>query len=441
MKKEYILWKALCNPEQVEEDERMEQIGWKGYFWAYRVLSFLVYYSVLRLAYLRNPAESFIELGGFLFQFLFAALILVEGGRFLYSCCYGVQEFAELGRNRKKSRGRATFICEGLIVGFWGFLNLMFCFGRQHPAPWIAFALGSGFYWLLCHLAYLYYMLQIESEEPLQGIRKNIPVICGGGLVLYLLVLLLISRPYAGQYMLEGDVTKDAQVSMSGEEQGFWEEIKRGKERLSGLECYQEECFYFTDLKEGTDGYAFPRALVAAHSKNWHMKDGISYCQLFSLSDPQKVVWEYYRADWQEYYVLEGEWVPANDYLAKMQVVEGSQWEGPPMSVWTEPSQVERITKEFRNRETFYTVRYKPDCGIVFYSTELEDGRQIEQVTEHYTLNEFGIVTAFDCEIRGICGDGETPYVETTSSVLKSVNQREIEQEIGRLVGQYPSKE
>ena len=38
MKKEWILWNVLQNPENITADERMEQIEWKNYYWSYKAL-------------------------------------------------------------------------------------------------------------------------------------------------------------------------------------------------------------------------------------------------------------------------------------------------------------------------------------------------------------------------------------------------------------------
>ena len=58
MKEERILWKALCSPEQITADERMEQLEFKGYYWGYHALLFLVYVSALLIGQCHVWMES-----------------------------------------------------------------------------------------------------------------------------------------------------------------------------------------------------------------------------------------------------------------------------------------------------------------------------------------------------------------------------------------------
>ncbi len=93
MKEERILWKALCSPEQITADERMEQLEFKGYYWGYHALLFLVYVSALLIGQCHVWMESDAMRSFFSLILLFGTLILVENGRFLYSCYHGIQEF------------------------------------------------------------------------------------------------------------------------------------------------------------------------------------------------------------------------------------------------------------------------------------------------------------------------------------------------------------
>ena len=45
---------------------------------------------------------------------------------------------------------------------------------------------------------------------------------------------------------------------------------------------------------------------------------------------------------------------------------------------------------------------------------------------------------SYDCEIRGLQKDGQTPYVERSSQKLLSASQKEIEAEVQSLLAQYP---
>ena len=134
----------------------------------------------------------------------------------------------------------------------------------------------------------------------------------------------------------------------------------------------------------------------------------------------------------------EDTWMTERDYLNAKENTEAFLWNGPPGTMGQDPMLIADIAREFRGTDTFYTVRYKEDCGISFWGTGSEDGRRPKQATEHYTLNEFGILVSYDCEIRGLQKDGQTPYVERSSQKLLSASQKEIEAEVQSLLAQYP---
>ena len=440
MKDERILWKALCNPEQITTDERMEQLEFKGYYWGYQTLLFLVYLITLLIGQCGSWIESAAMRTFFALILLFGALMLVESGRFLYSCYQGIQEFSD-PRLRKGNRGKVTFFGVGISVGVWGVLNLGFLFGWKHPLPWISFVGGCLFYWLLCHLAYLHYALEMEREEPLKGAADKLSLICGLGLIFYMAVFLVLGMRGAGYLTKNGAFLGTERITLSEETRWFWDDIEKGRQHFYELQNKKIESAYFTDLQEGPDSYDFPNGRIAARTLSWHTADGISCVRYLGSEESGKLLWETYWDREGIYVAGNGMWIPEGEYWAEEQVTEEALWNDTPGIFQAELSQIESIVREFRGQEIFYTVRYKPDGGIAFSGTESADGRIPEEVTESYTLNEFGVLAAYSCEIRGKKGSGVTPYVERSSWKLVSVNREEIEKEAQAILGQYPQKE
>ncbi len=439
MRDERILWKALCNPEQITSDERMEQLEFKGYYWGYYALLFLVYVVTMLIGQVGVWMESGAMRSFFSLILLLGVLILVENGRFLYNCYHGIQELTD-PRLKRRGRGKVSFFGAGISAGIWGVLNLGFLFGWKHPIPWISFAAGCFFYWLLCHLAYYHYALEMEDEKPLKGISDKIPLICGLGFAFYVIALLVLGMWGAGYYTRNEAFWGAKGDTASEEIQELWGEIEKGQQRFGELDSRKTEYAYFTDLKDGPDVYDFPSGLVAARSLHWYTPGGISYERLLGSENPE-ILWEFYWDGDEAYVAVEDTWMPEREYLVKEEITEEAQWQGPPATMGQDPLLIEDITREFRGQNTFYTVRYRKDCGISFFGTETEDGRKPEQVTEHYTLNEFGVLTAYDCEIRGLQGDGQTPYVERSSRQLLSAGQKEVEEEVRQLLDQYPKEQ
>ena len=437
MKEERILWKALCSPEQITADERMEQLEFKGYYWGYHALLFLVYVSALLIGQCHVWMESDAMRSFFSLILLFGTLILVENGRFLYSCYHGIQEFSD-PRLKKNGRGKVTFFSAGITAGVWGTLNLGFLFGWKHPLPWIASAAGCFFYWLLCHLAYFHYALVSEREEPLKGRAGKTALICGLGLVLYVAVPLVLGIQGAGYYAGNGVFWGEEKNTAAKETRELWEEIEKGRQRFGELDNRKTESAYFTDLKEGPEIYEFPDGRVTARALHWYTSGGISYERLLGPEDSGQSLWEMYWDGEEAYVAAEDTWMTERDYLNAKENTEAFLWNGPPGTMGQDPMLIADIAREFRGTDTFYTVRYKEDCGISFWGTGSEDGRRPKQATEHYTLNEFGILVSYDCEIRGLQKDGQTPYVERSSQKLLSASQKEIEAEVQSLLAQYP---
>ena len=171
MKKEWILWNALKEPESIIKDERMEQIQWKSYYWCYRtlirILIFLMIFWPMILDLLKKYlGESLI--GEMFFQLLtFGIISVMETGRFLYSCYYGNQEFYE------KGKGKWNFWSCSLSMGAFPWLMFFIFCGAKHPLPWVMAVLGILLAVFLSHLAYLHFALLIDEETGEKGRRSE----------------------------------------------------------------------------------------------------------------------------------------------------------------------------------------------------------------------------------------------------------------------------
>lgn len=184
MKKEWILWNVLRRPEEIKRDERMEQLEWKSYFWCYKALLAVLFFSV----FVKNIADVFIAYKGssgesflFLWLWICGGAMVIETGRFLYNCYHGTQEFSDW------NSGKLIFLSYGIATGFWGCLIFLIAFGIENKWPWLIFLFGTVFYWLLCHLAYLHFALLIQEDTVKRAhqCEKWIPVVCGVLLTLY----------------------------------------------------------------------------------------------------------------------------------------------------------------------------------------------------------------------------------------------------------------
>ena len=189
MKKEWILWNVLQNPENITADERMEQIEWKNYYWSYKALLqifflFIVLWPGIMTLFQSYLGESF-SFDVLLRLAILQIIVIIESGRFLYSCYFGNQEFYD------RSKGRTSYLVIGLQIAAISWIMLWIERGFRHPLPWIMMVVGLLIYWGLCHLAYLHHAMLMDetTEEAGHKSERWIPGVCGVTLAAYFLVV------------------------------------------------------------------------------------------------------------------------------------------------------------------------------------------------------------------------------------------------------------
>lgn len=429
MKKEWILWNALKEPESIIKDERMEQIERKSYYWCYRtlirmlVLILVFWPGILDLskAYLGENAVQKV-----LFQFLiFTVISVIETGRFLYSCYYGNQEFYENG----KGKGKGNFFACSLFMGVYAWLIFWISYGAGHPLSWGMGALGILLFAALCHLSYLHYawITDEATEEKGRKSEKWIPAVCIIILALYYISIFMIG------------FQKQAPTSLTKEEQQMIQEVQRGIDNYHYLENYKIDYAFETDIES--------EVIDLPHAK-YLVSQGECYTQVLDPENEDTVYREYYRKDPDtlEWYMADqGKWISEEEWLQAYteewttDTIDQTFHNTQPICGLLDinPKTVEVITKEYQDGKTCYTIiynnKYKQVAGSLKNSDEIKEAK----ATESYTINEYGVLTEYErIETGTIKATGE-PCTMHRSFTIQSANREAIQSEINNLKNQY----
>lgn len=425
-----VLWKVLCNPEKVTKDERMDQIEWKGYYWSYKTLILLLW-ALLYFVSLQIRTNSWVEFDAqsvvrFFLITLFGAVLLLENERFLYSCYHGTQEFAD------RYRGRTIFLINGFWSFFYGWLGFTGLLGVKNPWTYVCAAAGMIFYWALCHLAYLRFALVMEDETGEKGRswEEWIGAACGVLLAIYFVVLGGIGF----KANLDGKYGIVQVLTISQEEQQYLTEIQKGTERYYELDSEKMECTHTWEpgqmlpIEEGG----------IAHCYYWITPERL-FTQILDEQDGNSVYREYYR-DEQELWYMErdGVWVGEQELKeeAETELLSYTQ----PITGLTDikPQYVDTVTKEERDGQQVYTVTYKNGCK---YASRTRFGhlkaRKPEKIQERYSVNEYDVLTEYEYTEEGTYQNALKPYSECLAFQVLSVNAKENEAEVEKLIGQY----
>lgn len=433
MKREWILWNVLQKPEEIRQDERMEQIEWKSYFWCYKALLVVLFLStIIRsivavfLAYENSSREPFLFVG----LWICAGAMVIESGRFLYNCYHGTQEFSDW------YSGKTIFLSYGIFSGFWGWLLFAMAFGMKNGCTWLIWPLGTVFYWLLCHLAYLHFAwsIQEETEKWAFWYGKWFPTVCGLLLVLYYGMIGTVS---SANIVSHDSVSQNS--SLTEEEICWIQEIDKGREHYYDLESCKMECMYFIDTQESAPVY---QDGSIAHAYYWTTPD-YRYTQILNVPEDDSVYREFYEDATGEWYgVLDGEWIPIEDYWeVQMQAdpEDASVWAMEPCTGILEIdfSEVESVKKEYQDGVRIYTVQYGDSYKTYGERLNIKDGKGAARAVEQYTLNEYGVLVAYEIEETGVLKETGQPYTERKAFTLWNVKREENEKEILRQIQQY----
>lgn len=433
MKREWILWNVLQKPEDIKRDERMEQIEWKSYFWCYKVLLVILFLSMI----FRNIVDvfiayenSFVNSSLFVGLWICAGAMVIEGGRFLYNCYHGTQEFSDW------YSGKTIFLSYGIFTGFWGWLLFVTAFGIKNGWAWLIWVLGTIFYWLLCHLAYLHFALSIQEDTEKKAIQygKWFPTVCGLLLVLYYGITCAVTST---AFVREDNFSQNS--SLTEEEIRWLQEIDRGREHFYELESCKMECVYFIDTQEQAPVY---QDGSIAHAYYWRIPD-YSYTQILNFPTDDSVYREFYGdISGQWYGVNEREWIPVEDYweaYMNTNPEDDTVWAMEPYTgiLKIDSSEVESVRKEYKDELCIYTVQYGDSYKTYGERLKIQDGKGFARAVEQYTLNEFGVLVAYGIEETGVLKETGEAYTEKKEITVWSVNREENEKEVLRQLQQY----
>ncbi len=427
MKKKWILWNALKEPESIIKDERMEQIQWKSYYWCYRtlirILIFLMIFWPMILDLLKKYlGESLI--GEMFFQLLtFGIISVMETGRFLYSCYYGNQEFYE------KGKGKWNFWSCSLSMGAFPWLMFFIFCGAKHPLPWVMAVLGILLAVFLSHLAYLHYALLIDEETGEKGRRSEawIPAVCA-----------VILAVYYGAIFVTG-LLSQIPTSLTKEEQQMIQEVQRGIDNYHCLENYKMDYTFQTDIE--SEVIDLPHA-------NYLVSQGECYTQVLDPENEDTVYREYYRKDPDtlEWYMADqGKWISEEEWLQAYteewttDMLDHTFHNTQPICGLLDvtPKTVEVITKEYQDGKTCYTIIYNNKYKQVAGSLENSDEIKEAKATESYTINEYGVLTEYERIETGTIKATGGPCTMHRSFTIQSANREAIQSEINNLKKQY----
>lgn len=411
MKRSWILWNALKEPEQIVSDERTEQMEAKGYRWSCKGLESLLCLLIL-LAGATGNAVVFRATG-----ILLGAMVLLSLGRFLYSCSYGIQG------NTDRTGGMAGFLAGCAVSGLLGVWGIR---GFLWGSTWCsltAFSLGALLYAVLCHLVYLPYAAQTEEEAEGHSDRR-VFWICLAVLAVYGVAAGVgICLFYTGERPLLG-------TNLSAEEWDWAKRIEKGRERYLELESTKLECHYH---EEGEDGRAPYQNGSMTHALYWTVPD-----QMYTaVLDPEtgELYREFYRNREQEWYTEEnGRWVSQREAIEN-----GTSTEEEAVQPYTGMLELQmEAVKEIRQTEPgVYVVEYGSSYETL---EEMVTGRKSENfagITETYRLNEYGILSGYEEETYRYSEEGEKIPSEYISFELLSADMEKNQKEVRELVGKY----
>ena len=421
MKREWILWNALCAPEWTAGDERMKEIERKGYYWSYRILSGILYAFVAVLyfwnIYLTDSPAVAVPLQ-LLTGLVLGIIAVIELGRFLYSCYHGTQECAG------SKSGRRMFISNGILAGLWMLFGAWGYWGIRDIRAFIAAVLAALFYWFLCHLAYLPYAWSLEEETEKTAVRygKVIAGICA--------VLLTVFALFAGYGILR-TFSGNAIVfngSLTEEEREAVAAIKEGRDRYGELESVKLECFYREIGEDENEPY---QNSGIAHCYYWVTPDYL----YTSVLDP--VTGDVCREGWRDaelewHVMVDGSWTQETDHSmgSTLQPYAGM------LSLQTEA--IEQITEETRGGQTVYTVEYGRDYETFQEGVEGKENPADAGAMEEYILNEYGVVTGYTLEEYELSEEGERICARRRAFILQCADPEQNGAEVRKLIGQYP---
>lgn len=437
MKKEWILWNVLQNPENITADERMEQIEWKNYYWSYKTLVQILFIFLILWPSIMALGESFLGEGtniDFILKFtMLQIIVIIESGRFLYSCYFGNQEFYD------RNKGRTSYLFIGFEIAVTSWLMLWVARGFCHPLPWIMLAVGFLLYWGLCHLAYLHYALLMDEATEAAGRRseKWIPGVCGVTLAVYFITVnVLMCTAITGRVSMS---------HLTEEEQSMVNIVQRGISNYYALPNYRMDYTFKTDTQ--------PEEPVYDENNNYDLShvyslanDGELYNQIRNPGSKDTVYREYHRESedhfsWKMAY--EGRWISDAEWaeLWTENQEEPEFWINEPYTGLPDINlkAITSITKETQNQNTCYTITYNQDFNTV--GATLKDKEDLKNLTamDRYTLNEYNTLIRYEHTETAVTKTNEEPRTLRRTITILSVNKEEIQSEIQTLVDQYNS--
>lgn len=438
MKKEWILWNALQNPEEITADERTEQIEWKNYYWSYKVLQQMLFLLAIFWPSIALLSKSYIDNGRGIETlpnlFVLQIIVLIESGRFLYSCYFGNQEFYD------RSRGRTMYLVIGLEIAVFTWIVFWRGLGFWHPLLWVMLALSPFFYWGLCHLAYLHHALLTDDATEEAGRKSEawIPAVCGALLALYFLML--------NVFLFTTKVDNTALSHLTEEELKMINTVERGIDNYYALDDYKLEYTFQTNWLPETPIYNENQNYDLAHAYGLYSGEE-SYTQILIPGSEEAIYREYHREStdplsWKIAY--EGHWISESEWakLWTEHPEESEFWINEPYTGLPniDPKTVTSVTKEEQNENTRYTITYKGDYN--YAGATLKDNEEITGLTaqDRYTLNEYNTLIQYEHTETGFTKTEEKPRTLKRTFTILSVNKEAIQSELQTLKTRYSNK-
>lgn len=341
MKKEERLWWAIRHPEEKVYDERVERLEGRGYAWAYWIFTSLLFFVHIFLS--KWMARWGLVTAESISRFFLIAFVtiffFVENGRFLYDCFHGLQQYhRDMGLVPLSTKsGMYSY----LLNGFWSFffprMALLALFGSGDGK-------GNGIGWLisiLCLFIYwgLCHLAYWHYARSQQDEEEE--RIKKRGRWVKILCIVTVSTIYLGCFVLS-----------------MWGTLKEKYGEVQLARVSKTEWEYLEEIEKGVERF-------------WGL-DGREVEYSYQLEDGNEI-----RGISKEELELP---LPKVGYAAS-------------------------VTKEQTDRETLYTVRYTKDYRGIRDRLRIKDEnkliRTVTEAKEQYTLNEFGILTAYTYEERG----------------------------------------
>lgn len=434
VKKEWILWNVLQNPENITSDERMELIEWKNYYWSYKALIWLLFALAMLWPGLISLSQSYmgrdtgIEI---LLRLLVIELIsIIESGRFLYSCYFGNQEFYD------RNSGKTSYYSIGLQISVISWIIFWGGYGVRHPLPWIMMAAGPLLYWGLCHLAYLHYaLLMDESKEDIgRKCEAWIPGVCGVLLAVYFIIL--------NVFAFTARIDRVTMSRLPEEEQYMINTIEQGITNYYSLTDYRLDYRLETDIQPEAPVYDENNAYDLSHA--YCLASGEKYYnQIFDPGKENTIYREYYRESedpfsWKMAY--DGRWISETDWaeLWTEHQDEPEFWIEPYTGIpGLNPQAITSVTKEEQNQNTCYTITFNENYNTSGATLKAREELKNFTATERYILNEYNTLIKYEHTETGLTKTTEEPRTLKRTITVLSVNKKEIQSEIQTFINQY----